>query len=74
MVHGVDAAERMLRDQQKDAAAVADGYHMIRLHIENYEHGWWEQVLKSAVDAARAGEPARVHRTPYYGQLLPVPA
>jgi hypothetical protein len=72
-MHGMDATERMLRDQHKDAAAAAEGYHVARLHVLDHREGLWVAALGSAVDAAKAGEPARAHRTPSYPQLLPVP-
>lgn len=68
-IHGMDAEERMLRDQQKDAAALRGGFHVVRLHV--YDTPWWQQVVRGAMVESRLGLPVRVHYTPYY--VVPTP-
>jgi very-short-patch-repair endonuclease len=52
-IHGMDAEERMLRDQQKDAAALRGGFHVVRLHV--YDTPWWQQVVRGAMVESRLG-------------------
>ena len=61
----VEAWEQRLRDDAKDAAATAKGYHVVRLHVYD-DTSEWHKAIRAAVFGALRGDAATVHRTPYY--------
>lgn len=67
---GTDAAEQAVRDRAKEVAALAHGFHVVRLHVRDWL--WWQATVRNAMLEAAQGMPPRLHVTPSYPQLHPL--
>lgn len=67
--HDIDAQSQSASDSAKDGAALAKGYHVVRLHVLD-ELSWLPTVC-TAMREARCGGTPRVHKTMSYPVLQP---
>ncbi|KAG2486026.1 hypothetical protein HYH03_015234 [Edaphochlamys debaryana] len=63
--------EQAARDRRKEQAAVAAGFHVVRLHYGDFGMpGEWQAALVGALEAAGRDEAPAVRRSASYGEVL----